>query len=251
MRTNWMRYALAGIVMAVCIATSAQTYERKYARRGNTYYRDTMEVDSVTLEKAEVKYRKAVELNPVFAEAYYNLGNTLMRRNKAEDAIKQYDAVGNCDTSKALKAKAYRNQGTIYQGQEQYQQAIESYKNSLRNDPNNDEVRYNLALCQYLLKKQQEQKQDDKNQEDPEGNNEKDQQDKQNPDKQQQKEQPDEKKNQQQQNQQPQPQQQDPQKMSKETAEQLLQAAMQDEKDTQKKVQQQPPAGRRRLEKRW
>lgn len=247
MKNRRMRLVAVGVMAIVFATASAQTYERKYARKGNTFYRDTVEVDSVTLEKAEVKYRKAVELNPVFAEAYYNLGNTLMRRNKAEDAVKQFDAVGGCDTSKALKAKAYRNQGTVYQGQEQYQQAIESYKNSLRNDPNDDEVRYNLALCQYLLKKQQENQQQDNNQQDPDGDKDKQQQDQNQSDDQQKKDQPEQNKDQQQQ----QPQQQDPEKMSKETAEQLLQAAMQDEKDTQKKVQQQPPAGRRRLEKRW
>ena len=120
--------------------------------------------------------------------------------------------------------------------QQQFQQAIECYKNALRRNPKDDETRYNLALCQHQLKNQQQNQDNNQDQQ---------QQDQQQQDQQQQQQQ------QQQQDDQQQQQQEQP-KMSRENAEQLLQAAQQEEKQTQDKVNkaQQKPQ-RRQLQKQW
>ena len=135
------------------------------------------------------------------------------------------------------KSMGYHNIGVIYQGQKDFQKAIEFYKNALRNNPNDDETRYNLVLCQRQLKNQPQQNQDNGQ------NKDKEQQDKQ---KQEQQKQEQNKQNEQnkQQNQEP--------PMSKENAEQLLKAALQQEKKTQERMkdaQKQPQ--RRRIEKNW
>ena len=44
--------------------------------------------------------------------------------------------------------------------QKQYQPAVDAYKNSLRNNPNDDETRYNLAVAQKLLEKEKQDKKD-------------------------------------------------------------------------------------------
>ena len=56
--------------------------------------------------------------------------------------------------------------GVILQSSKQFPQCIEAYKQALRNNPKDDETRYNLALAQKQLKDQQQQQQNqDQNQE--------------------------------------------------------------------------------------
>lgn len=199
----------------------AQKAERDYLRKGNRQYHDSMFVD------AEVSYRKALETKPTSAMSRYNLGNALLFQNKPQEAMKEFEAASKMEHDKGKLASVYHNAGVILQGAKQYQQAIEAYKESLRNNPTDHETRYNLALCQRLLKDQDQQ---------GSGNNQQQEQQQQ---------------EQQQEQQQQQDQQQDENQMSKENAEQLLRSAMQDEKDVQDKVKKQQVLKGRKLEKDW
>jgi Ca-activated chloride channel family protein len=177
-----------------------------------------------------------VEKNQRNPQANYNLGNALMLQRKDSLAITQLEKAGKLETNPLRRAQAYHNIGVICQQHQLFSEAIEAYKEALRNNPVDDETRYNLELCKRQLKQQQNQQN--------QGNNKQDKQDKDKQDKQ--------KQDQQKQQQQKQEQQKQDQQMSKENAEQLLNAAMQEEKQTQermKKAQQQPQ--KRRLEKNW
>ena len=132
--------------------------------------------------------------------------------------------------------------GVIFHSQKDYAKAVEAYKESLRNNPKDDETRYNLALAQKQLQDQQ-QNQDQ--------NQDQDKQDQQKEQDKQQDQQKDQQQNQDQQQQQPsQPEKKD-NEMSKENAEQLLNSVMQDEKDVQDKVKKQQVLQGGRLEKDW
>ena len=196
--------------------------------------------DSV-YENAEVNYRKALEINPKSTVAMYNLANTLMQQNKLQEAMEQFAGAAKVEKEKPNLAQIYHNMGVIFQSQKDYAKAIEAYKESLRNNPKDDETRYNLALAQKLLKDQQQDQQNQDNQQ-----NQQKQEEKQDQQQNQQQNQ-----NNDQQQEPPQQQKQDNQ-MSKENAEQLLNSVMQDEKDVQDKVkkQQQVIKGNR-LEKDW
>lgn len=196
--------------------------------------------DSV-YENAEVNYRKALEINPKSTVAMYNLANTLMQQNKLQEAMEQFAGAAKVEKEKPNLAQIYHNMGVIFQSQKDYAKAIEAYKESLRNNPKDDETRYNLALAQKLLKDQQQDQQNQDNQQNQQ--KQEDQQDQQQNQQQNQ--------NNDQQQEPPQQQKQDNQ-MSKENAEQLLNSVMQDEKDVQDKVkkQQQVIKGNR-LEKDW
>lgn len=201
----------------------AQKNERDYIRSGNKLYNDSLYV------KAEVDFRKALEINPKSTEAMYNLGNTLSQQQKFKEAMEQYDAASRIEKNKMKLSKIYHNMGVILQAAKQYPQCIEAYKQALRNNPKDNETRYNLALAQKLLKDQQKNNKDNKdNQQQENKDQQKDQQ-------QQNKE--DQKKDEQKQP--PKPEKQDENKMSKENAEQLLNSVMQDEKDVQDKVKKQ------------
>ncbi|WP_300728311.1 tetratricopeptide repeat protein [uncultured Bacteroides sp.] len=224
-------------MLLVSVVAFGQNNERKYLRSGNKLYKDS------TFVKAEVDYRKALDQNPNSTDAMYNLGNSLLMQQKAKDAMEQYVAAARVEKDKKKLAEIYHNMGVILQSSKQLPQCIEAYKKALRNNPKDDETRYNLALAQKQLKDQQQQQQNQ--------NQNKDQkQDQKQEEKQQNKDQQDQKKEEQQQNQQQQ-QQQDQNQMSKENAEQLLKAAMQDEKDVQDKVKKAIKVQGRKLDKDW
>lgn len=217
------------------ITAAAQGNERDHIRRGNKLYNDSLFV------KAEVEYRKALDANPGSTEAMYNLGNALLMQQKAQDAMKQYEAASKIEKNKAKLAKIYHNAGVILQAGKQYSQCIEAYKQSLRNNPNDDETRYNLALAKKMLKDQQQQQQNQQNKDKQE--NKKDEQEQQQKTEQEQQKQKQDSQQQQQQQQQNQ--------MSKENAEQLLNAVMQDEKDVQEKVKKQLQMRGKKYDKDW
>lgn len=223
---------------------SAQSSYCDYMRSGNRLFRDSV------FAKSEVDYRKVVELAPRFPQGYYNLGNALLWQQKPKDAMKEYEKVVKLETNKSRLATTYHNMGVILQSQKQYAPAIECYKNALRNRPSDEGSRYNLVLCQYLLKKNPQDNKDQNNSKenkDGSGQNKEEDKKSEKKDQQQQNKEKKEDKKQGQQNQQ-----QNQNKMSKQNAEQLLNAAMQDEKATQDKVKKamsQPQ--RRRLEKQW
>ena len=173
--------------------------DRQYVRQGNKLFR------SGDYPNAEVSYRKAIEKNPKNPQAVFNLGNALMAQKKDSAAVVQFD-----------KAKAFHNMGVVCQSHKMYGEAIEAYKNALRLNPSDDETRYNLVLCKHQQQKQQQNQQNQQG-----GGNDDKKQDKKDQQKQdQQKDQKD------QQDDKKQQEQQKPQ-MSKENAEQLLNAAIQ------------------------
>ena len=220
------------LLLLMAVTASAQT-DRQYIREGNKQFRVGQ------YDKAEVSYRKAVEKNPKNPQAAYNLGNALMAQKKDSAAVQQFEQATRIETNPLRKAAAYHNMGVICQTHKMYGEAIEAYKNALRLNPNDDETRYNLVLCKKQKQKQDQNQQQNQNNKDDQNKNK---DDKQNDDK---KEQNKDKKDDKQQ------QQQKPQ-MSKDNAEQLLNAAIQNEKMTQDKMkQQQQKPQRRNVLKNW
>ena len=226
------------LLLLVAVSASAQKAERDYIRKGNRLFNDSIFVD------AEVNYRKALEVNPKSTVSMYNLGNTLSQQQKFQDAMEQYVSASNIEKDKMKLAHIYHNMGVLLQAGKDYAKAVDAYKMSLRNNPTDDETRYNLALAQKMLKDQQQNQQNqDQNQDQNKDQQKQDQnKDKQNDQKQ------DEKKDQQQ----PPKSEKQNNQMSKENAEQLLNSVMQDEKDVQDKVKKQQKVMQGgRLEKDW
>ena len=244
-------------ILLFCLLTAsvagayAQRSDRSFVRKGNRMFEDSLFI------KAEENYLKAVDMNPELMEGYYNLGNAYTAQQKPNEAVEQYRKIANAlegrkkelledpaaskkelDKCKQDLAKTYHNTGVVYHMCEQYDKAVEAYKQALRNNPQDDETRYNMILAQRMLQQQQQdQQQQQQDQQDQQQEQEQQQQDQQ-------------QQEEQQQQQQEQEQQQD---MSQENAEQILEAAMQDEKDVQDRVQEQlmKAQPKKPLEKDW
>ncbi|MBQ9646349.1 MAG: tetratricopeptide repeat protein [Prevotella sp.] len=209
---------------------------RKLVRQGNREYR------SEKRNEATVTYLKALAADSTYATAVYNYATSQfpidwmkVDQQTRSTMIPSLMKAAAAEQNPLRKAQAYHNVGVLYQQASDYQMAIDAYKEALRNNPNDDESRYNLAVCKKQQKNQPQDQSQQGQDKDQNGNQQKKEQlqDQQNQD-----------------DQKDQQQQEPP--MSKENAEQLLQAAMQQEKKTQdrlKDAQKQPR--RRRIEKNW
>lgn len=224
------------IIVSIFICLSsinlfAQKKVRSAIREGNSQYNKEAYLDS------EISYRKALEYNPADSIAMFNLGNSLFRQQdeeKIKESFTHYTTTAQNaqkQGNKELAAKAFYNAGDVMMAAQQYDQAIQYFKQSLKNDPSDHEARYNLVLAQKLLQKNENQDQNQDQQE------QQDQQQKQNQEQQQDQNQDQQQEQNQNQDQQQEQQQQQQNQMSKEQAEAILNANNRDEKETQQKVQ--------------
>lgn len=226
----------------------AQT-DRNLIRQGNRAFK------SQKWAVAETQYRKAIFKNQKNPQAIYNLGCALMAQQKDSMAIQQFTNAAQLETNRLRRAASYHNMGVIMQNHREYAQAIEYYKMALRCNPQDNETRYNLALCKKLLKNNPQNKDQNKNNKDKnKDKNKKDQnkdKNKDNKDKNDDKNKNDKNKNKNNKNNQNQNQ-PNQDKMSRENAEQLLNAAVQQEQATKRKLQKAMSQPRRKAyDKNW
>ena len=213
-----------------CLPLWGQKQVRDLTRSGNKLYR------SKEYSKAEIDYRKALEVNKSDRTTIFNLANVLYRTDRGEEAGKLYQSLAPHLSllSPTQAADLTHNAGNTAFRAKQLEQAIEFYKESLRRRPSDEDTRYNLALAQKLLEDQkknggggQDQKQDQNN------DQQKDQQQDQQNDQQQQPPQPSQ------------------DQMSQETANRILQALQKDEKNTRQKLEQAQQQRGRSRRKNW
>ena len=222
-------------MLLVFVGCNAQT-ANQLIREGNKLF------SSKNYAQAEILYRKAIDKDGNNAIANYNLGRSLQAQKKNEEAKKMYDNAAKLEKDPVRLSSSYNNLGTILQDEQNYEKAIEAYKSALRSNPNHKNARYNLELCKRKQKQQQQNQQS--------SNNDKNKSDK-NKDKKKKQPRNQNQKNNNQKNDHKNKQQKD-QGMSKDNAEQLLNAVKQQEKETQERlsrVMRQPSD--KKLDKNW
>lgn len=226
-------YILMSVILlgisTVPVAQASTRAERRLVTKGNKLYTERKFVE------AESVYQEALRENPQSTSARYNLGLSQLRQVKnlkdstpktqklIEGARQNFtEAARQTKERPGIAAKANYNLGNMEFNMEQYQKAIDYYKQSLRIDPNDDNARRNLRIAQKKLQQQNK----DKDQQKQDQQDQKDKQD-----------QKDQQKQQQQQ-QQPQDQKQQPQeqKINEQTAQRILQAMDSKENQTRARV---------------
>ena len=222
-----LRYIYLLLLVFVPVAVFSQS-DRQHIRNGNKAYRNN------TFSKAETEYRKSIAKNSDNAIAQYNLGCTMMQQGNDSVAIAQFEKAAKMEKNSLNRAMAYHNMGYVLQKRQNYSDAIKAYQNALRNNPDDADSRYNLVMCQKLLKKQQQQQQQKQQQQKQQDKNSKNK---------------DKNKDKKENNKNRKP---DQNKMDRQNAEQLLNAVMQKEKNTQDKLQRvQRQPSRKNLNKNW
>ncbi len=221
-----IKTALTLLFLSIASCSYAQK-EDATVKKGNDAYKLN------DFNTAITKYNEAIKKDEANTTAQYNLGNALYKTDKKEDAVNAYDKAAANMKLPVEKSSALYNKGVVLQNDKKLENCITSYKDALKQDPNNADARHNLQIA---LKKKQEQKKQQDQQDKKNKKDDKKDKDKKNPDDKDGK------------NKQPKPQ---PSKISQKNAEQKLQALMQKEKDLQNKLHKVNAASPNTPEKDW
>jgi tetratricopeptide (TPR) repeat protein len=117
----------------------------------NELYEGNEKVKKEDYLGAEMDYRLALTRAPQTPKALFNLGNTQYQANAYDEAAQQFFRTQKFSENKTEKHAALHNMGNVYMKKKEYEKAVESYKNALRNNPSDNETRYNYALAKSLL----------------------------------------------------------------------------------------------------
>lgn len=246
---NYIHYIIVTVAFLLVGGSNAvaQT-DRNLIRQGNRAFK------SQKWAAAETQYRKAIFKNQKNPQAIYNLGCALLAQQKDSLAMVQFGNATQLESNIFRRSKSYHNMGVVMQNHREYAQAIEYYKMALRCNPQDNETRYNLALCKKLLKNNQ-QNQNNKNNKDKnknDKNKDKKNDKNKNKDGQNKNDQNKDKQNKNQDKNNSDKNKQNQEKMSRDNAEQLLNAAIQQEKATKRKMQKAMSQPRRKVyDKNW
>ncbi len=176
-----------GLMVLMLIVTSAygqqeaEALAEKEQREAATLLSDaSLQLQKKNFAVAEAQYREAIDLNQKSEVGKLNLGNAYYNEDLNETAMQRYKQATQVAKDKGSKHKAFHNLGNTFMKEKMYQEAVDAYKNALRNNPTDDESRYNLALAKEMLEKnppppQPDENGDDKDQDKKENEDKKDQ----------------------------------------------------------------------------
>ena len=218
---------------------------------------------------AEVNYKKALQKNQDFLKADFNLGDALYKQGRYDEAVDKFEKIIEKSDNNIVKGGSHHNIGNAHlqnffknpqENQGKLDESIESFKNALRNNPRDNEARYNLEMAKRLKQQMQQQQQQQQNQD--QQNQDQQNQDKKDQQKQENKENEDQKKKEQQKQEQQNKDKKDKEdekqqqpkegEMSKEEAERLLEALKNEEDKLQEKLKKKKvKGGKRYIEKDW
>lgn len=157
---------IVALVLGAGMACAQQFPERRHVREGNSLYERQRFAD------AEKSYRKALQKDSLSVEGAFNLGDTHYATGNFAAAEEQFRKVAERTegVSDKQKADAYYNLGNAQFQQQKLQEALESYKQSLRLDPANLESKFNYVYTKELLKQQEQQNNQDQQQNNQQNN---------------------------------------------------------------------------------
>ena len=147
-----MKKNLLIILILIGVNSFAQ---KSLLRDGNKLYPDS------SYNEAEIKYRKSLEKDPDYFNAKFNLADAVYKQEQYSQASSLFNKLKEEAPSDQTLAKVYHNLGNSLVKEGKLDDAINAYKNSLRINPNDNETRHNLALSQKQKKEQQEQEKED------------------------------------------------------------------------------------------
>lgn len=233
MRSVAKYIVVALLTLFVCGEVSAQQMkERGLVRKGNRQFKREQ------FEKSVDSYQRALQHDSTSFEAKYDLASALYRTERYEKAEKTLLGIVNDTTRTELeRGEVAYNLGNTQFAQQKYKEALSSYRQAMRCNPNDEDAKFNYAFTKRLIQQQEQQQQNqDQNQDNKEQNQDK--QDQQNNQNQQGEDKQDQQQPQSQDGKEEQQQGEQPQEgaMTPEQQEALLQAIQAEEDKTQDKL---------------
>ena len=141
------------VLLSICGSAQEEEKEAQHSLSNNYVFEGNSLVNENFIE-AEKKYRLAMSAKQNNAVGSYNLGNAYYKSELYDEAMLRHLEAVNNSASKLEKHKAYHNIGNTLMQKKRCKEAVSAYKNALRNNPSDDESRYNLALAQECAKEQ-------------------------------------------------------------------------------------------------
>ena len=142
----------------ICSSAFSQN-KRSLLRSGNELYADS------SFNDAEISYRKSLAKDQDYFSASFNLADAIYKQERYEEASAIFNALKDKECSQDDLAKIYHNLGNSLFKEQKLDEAINAYKSGLRINPNDNETRHNLALCKKQKKEKENQEQNQENQE--------------------------------------------------------------------------------------
>lgn len=252
---TFLKYGLTAALLVLSSAVALAQTDRKEVRAGNRQFKKG------NWQKAEIEYRKAQVKDSLSFAANYNLAGALYKENNFDEAGKSLEKLKDVAPASEHAADYFYNLGNIAVQKKDWKAAVDAYKRSLLQNPDDLDAKENYAYAKQMLKNEEQQgggggndQQNNQDQQQNQNNNDQDKNKDQNQD-QDQKQNNDQNKDQNQ-GDQPKPQQGDGQgeaKISPLQAQQMLKAVQAREKETQDKVNKEKAAllKSRQKEKNW
>tara|TARA_B100000513_G_scaffold158053_1_gene75794 strand:- start:54 stop:767 length:714 start_codon:yes stop_codon:yes gene_type:complete len=202
-------------------------------RKGNTAYKDSSYSD------AEQLYREALMKDQSSFEASFNMADAIYKQERYSEANSLFKALSEKTDDKIKKSESYHNLGNSLLKEQKLDEAIEAYKNALRNNPKDLDTKHNLAYAMRMKNQSQEQEKEDQKEED--NKEEKEEQKEEEKDKGENQNEKGEHSEEEKKEEPKQP--QDPNEMTEEEAQQILDALQQQEKELQEDLQKKKQQG--------
>ena len=138
------------------IAQEANTEKQKVLKESKEFLSEaSYEMENNNFSLAEAAYREAIATNPEEDTGKYNLGIAYYDKEMNDVAMSRFKQAAAVADTKSDKHKVFHNLGNTFMNEKLYKEAVESYKNALRNNPKDEETRYNYALAKELLEEQE------------------------------------------------------------------------------------------------
>ena len=142
------------IILILITGFSFAQEQDKAMLKSNDFIFDGNELVGEDFVAAEKEYRKAISEKPSNTSGTYNLGNAYYDSGLYSEALLRHLETAKLATSKTEKHQVYHNIGNALMKQKQCKEAVEAFKNALRNDPTDEETRYNLVIAKECAEQQ-------------------------------------------------------------------------------------------------
>ena len=147
--------------IAVLASFNLNAQSENYAK----FYNKGNKLLDNNFEQAEKNFRIAINDSTSDLKATFNLSNKYYTEGLYDEAISRQIEATKLANDNLEKHRAFHNLGNSLMKKELCSDAVLAYKNALRNNPSDDETRYNLALAK-KCEEEQQQNNDDENKDD-------------------------------------------------------------------------------------
>jgi tetratricopeptide (TPR) repeat protein len=125
-------------------------------KANNLVYKGNELLEEDNYVEAEMEYRKAISKAPNKAVGAYNLAHSYYKKGSFDEALFRGQEAAKNAITKDEKHRAFHNIGNILMQNDMCKEAVEAFKNALRNDPKDEETRYNYALAKECADQQKD-----------------------------------------------------------------------------------------------